>query len=154
MIGEYIMDKRPKRKINVERLIYSTMNFAMNIVHDVAKDLSKELERTVNTYSNTPEKELIETSKNLIAHINIPGVPKEDIKIDLTEMKLKIKVGYLETEESNMIKHKGKYNKLKKEIRLPKRIVVEDSTADLEDGILTVRMPKKVRKVRYEVPVG
>lgn len=146
------MDRRPKR--NFERLIYSTMNFAMNIVHDVANDLSKELEKTVNTYSNAPEKELIETSKDLIYHINISGVPKEDIMINLTGNKLEIKVGYVETEEDDMIRHREKYSKLKKEIRLPKRIVVEDSTADLENGILTVRMPKKIRKVRYEVPVG
>lgn len=143
-----------KRKSNFERLIYSTMNFAMNIVHDVAKDLSKELEKTVNTYSNAPERELMETYKDLIAHINIPGVPKEDIIINLIENKLEIKVGYVKTEENNLIRQRGKYSKLKKEIRLPKRIVVEDSTADLEDGILTIRMPKKIRKVKYEVPVG
>lgn len=148
------MDRRPKRKSNFERLIYSKMNFAMNIVHEVAKDLSKELEKTVNTYSNAPEKELIETSKDLIAHINILGVPKEDIMINLTENKLEIKVGYVKDEENNRIRHNRKYNKIKKEIMLPKRIVVEDSTADLENGILTVRMPKKIRKVRYEVPVG
>lgn len=148
------MDRRPKRKSNFERLIYSTINFAMNMVHDVAKDLSKELERTVNNYSNAPEKELIETSKDLIAHINILGVPKEDIMINLTENKLEIKVGYVKDEENNRVGHNRRYNKIKKEIRLPKRIVVEDSTADLENGILTVRMPKKIRKVRYEVPVG
>ncbi|MGF7118773.1 Hsp20/alpha crystallin family protein [Methanobacterium oryzae] len=147
------MDRRPRRKNNFERLIYSTMNFTMNIVHELAKDLSKELGNTVNNYSNVQEKELIETSKDLISHINILGVPKEDIIINLTENKLEIKVGYVKTEEGNKIRHNGKYNKLKKEIRLPKKIVVDDSTADLENGILTVRMPKKIRKVRYEVPV-
>jgi|GEM_PF-1781067 len=145
------MDKRPRRKFDHEKIIYFTVDFALDIIKNVAKGLSRELEKKIDNYSGTPENELIETSKDLIARIKLPGVPKEDIDIDLTEKKLKIKVGHVETDTKIM--YRGRNNKLKKEIRLPKRIVVEESAADLEEGVLTVTMPKKVRRVKYEVPV-
>lgn len=145
------MDKRPRRKFDHEKIIYVMVDFALDIIKNVARGVSRELEKKIDNYSGNPENELIETSKDLIARIKIPGVPKEDINIDLTEKKLKIKVDHVETDM--VIKYRGRNNKLKKEIMLPKRILVEESAADLEDGVLTVTMPKKVRRVKYEVPV-
>ncbi len=144
------MDRRPRR-IDHERIIYVTVDFAIDFIKNVAKGLFREIERNIDKYPSISDKELIETSKYLIARIDIPGVPKEDIVIDLTETKLEIKVGYVETGKNIVIKHRGRNNKFKKEIILPKKVVVEESIADLEDGLLTVKMPKKVKRVRYEV---
>mgnify|MGYP000899671589 CR=1 FL=1 len=138
------MNKKPRRKLDHERIIYVAVDFAVDVIKNVGKGLFRELERKIDNYSNNPNEELIETSKDLITHINIPGVPKEYIIIDLTEKKLEIRAGI---DKNGIMK-----SKLKKEINLPKLIVVEESSADYENGILTVTMPKKVKKIRYEVP--
>ncbi len=136
-----------RRKIDHERIIYVTVDFALSIVKNVAKGLFNELQKDMqrrNLSGNSPSEHLIETSKDLIARIDIPEIPKEDVIIDLSEEMLVI-------ETDTIVNQRGRRNKFKIEIKLPKRIEVDNSYADIEDGVLTVTMPKKIKRIKYEV---
>lgn len=143
-----------RRKIDHERLIYVTVDFALNIAKNVARGLYHELQKDIkkrNTsgHSLNSSDDLIETSKDLIARIDTHGIPKKDIIVDLTEEKLVVEADH--GGRATLIKGRRRKSKLKKVIKLPKRIVVDDSNADIEGGVLTVTMPKKIKKIKYEV---
>lgn len=137
------------RKTSIDRIIDDAM--------DYITDVSEEIEKSISSYASAPETDLIETHDNIIVHTNLPGIKKEDIKIDLTEEKLKIKVlGYeaAPLEEGARIKSRGRrHGKIKRVVKLPEKVIVEEAAAKLENGVLTVTMPKAEKKVRHEVPI-
>ena len=143
------MNGRPKRRTSVDKIIDDAM--------DYINDVSDEIERSISSYTGAPETDLIETHDNIVVRTNLPGIKKEDIKIDLTEEKLEIKVSGYETvplEEGARVRAKGRrHGKIKRVVKLPEKVIVEEAAAKLEDGVLTVTMPKSEEKVRHEVPI-
>jgi len=96
-----------------------------------------------------PLSDLKETDKELIASIEIPGVDKKEIQLQITENNLEVKVekraetkiekkGYLKAERS----YKGFY----RSIFLPSRVIPEQTKASYKDGVLEVVMPKAEKK--------
>jgi len=134
------MDRKPPRKLNHERIIYITVDFAIDILKNVTRGLLGELDKKIDSYSANSKNEINENAKDLIVRIYLPGIKKEDINVDLSQKRL----------ELSYIGPRGRNKKIKN-IKLPKSVVVEESTADLEDDILTVKMPKEVKKIKYEV---
>jgi HSP20 family protein len=143
------MDRRPRKRTSIDQIIDDAM--------DYINDVSDEIERSISSYTSAPETDLIETYDNIIVHTNLPGVKKEDITLDLTEEKLKIKVSEYERvpmEEGAQVKAKGrKHGKIKRVVKLPEKVIVDGAAAKLENGVLTVTMPKAEKKVRHEVPI-
>jgi len=96
-----------------------------------------------------PLSDLKETDKELIASIEIPGVDKKDIQLQITENNLEVKVekkqemrfnkkGFLKTERS----YKGFYRSMS----LPSRVIPEQAKASYKNGVLEVVMPKDEKK--------
>lgn len=143
------MDRRSRRRTSIDQIIDDAMAYV--------NDAADEIERSISSYTTAPETDLVETYDNIIVHTNLPGVKKEDITLDLTEEKLKIKVRSYEEapmEEGTQIKIKGrKHGKIKRVVKLPEKVIVEGATAKLENGVLTVTLPKAEKKVRHSVPI-
>ena len=95
------------------------------------------------------------TGKEVIAHIELPGVEKKDIDLNITENAVEIKA---EKKREAEIKKKGYYRQERsyagfhRAFSLPVNIKPEQSTAKLEKGVLEIVMPKarpeKARKGR------
>lgn len=96
-----------------------------------------------------PLSDLKETDKELIASIEIPGIDKKDIQLQITENNLEVKVekkqkmkvekkGYLRAERS----YKGFYRSMS----LPSRVIPEQAKASYKDGVLEIIMPKAEKK--------
>ncbi|MFX0069027.1 MAG: Hsp20/alpha crystallin family protein [Candidatus Hodarchaeota archaeon] len=77
-----------------------------------------------------PFAELIEEGNRLIVVAEVPGVEKEDIKIDLTNRGLEIDAG----------------NRFYKEIQLPTDVDFDKVEANCSNGILEIRIPKKEKQ--------
>ena len=73
-----------------------------------------------------PFAELIEEDDSLIVVAEVPGVEKEDIKIDLTSRGLVIDAG----------------NRFYKEIQLPGEVDFDNVKSNCTNGILEIRIPK------------
>ena len=142
------MDERPKRT-SIDQIFDDAMTYI--------SDAAEEIERSISSYTVAPETDLIETYDNIIVHTNLPGIKKEDITLDLTEDELIVKVvGYARSPmgEGAQIKAKGrKQGRIKRIIKLPEKVIVEEAVAKLENGVLTVTMPKAEKKVRHSVPI-
>lgn len=103
-----------------------------------------------------PSVDVVETDKEVIATADMPGIEKQDIKINLTENRLEISAetkreekreerGYIYRERS-----RGAYYRA---ISLPTSIDTENSKATYRNGILEIRMPKMEVKERKTLTV-
>ena len=101
-----------------------------------------------------PFVDMVETDKEIIATAEMPGLEKEDIKINLTEDKLEISA---ETKYEEEKKEKGYVYKERRSgsyyrmISLPSSIDSDNSKASYNNGILQITMPKK--EIKKKTPL-
>lgn len=92
-----------------------------------------------------PFSELEEREDGIIAHIEIPGTNKEDIRLEITENGLEIKA-----EKKTETKKEGKgysreerrYRGFYRKMSLPYKINPDGAKATYKDGVLEISMPR------------
>lgn len=86
-----------------------------------------------------------ENEKEYVVDIEIPGIKKEDIKLDLRDDVLTVSIDCKEEvneEKGNYIRKERRYGSLSRSFYV-ENIKAEDVKAKYVDGILTVTMPKE-----------
>jgi HSP20 family protein len=93
----------------------------------------------------TPAIDIKEEENKLLVTTDLPGINKEDIEINLKEDMLEIsaKSGKEnETEEEGYIRKEREYPHFYRVVHLPTSVKEEGSTAKIENGVLTITLPK------------
>jgi HSP20 family protein len=91
-----------------------------------------------------PPVDIKEERDNLVVTIDLPGINKEDIKLDLKGDILEISARSgeeKETEKQGYIRRERSYTRFYRALRLP-RSVKDEGTAKMENGVLTITLPK------------
>ncbi len=86
-----------------------------------------------------------ENDKEYIVEAELPGVKKEEIKLELNEGKLNISVeraSNVEEEKNNYVHKESSFSSMKRSIYLADS-ASEDIKAKLENGILSISVPKQ-----------
>jgi HSP20 family protein len=124
------------------------------------KEKQNDLGRTLSEYtSNSPLKpnmDIVEDEEQLTVMTDLPGFKRQDITIDITEDTIEITAQFDEDTETigkNFLKKERNYRKVNRIINLPAKVVSTESSAKLEDGVLTVILPKLEKKETFEVKV-
>ncbi len=97
----------------------------------------------------SPEIDVYETDKAVMAEISAPGMTVEDLDVSVENNLLKVKG---EKEEKKEDSEKGYYRKeirkgsFERVVRLPSNIDESKVTAEYKNGILKVEIPKAERK--------
>ncbi len=81
-----------------------------------------------------------------VIEMSVPGFTKEDIKINLEQQTLNISAELKQNEEQRDEKYLRKefsLNNLNRSFLLPKTVDVEKISADYQNGILKVTMPRR-----------
>lgn len=138
----------------------STAEEMFNDIMETLKDKQKDVERTVNEYSSNMSKkpliDVIEDDEEFIIITDLPGVAKENIKIDITEDAVEISAQFNDEtkfEDKTFIRKERKYGKVKRAVVLPEKIDINESSAKYENGVLTIVISKIEKKKSYEVKV-
>ncbi|BDZ71396.1 Hsp20/alpha crystallin family protein [Methanobacterium petrolearium] len=100
--------------------------------------------------------DVIENDDNIVVKTDLPGVNREDIKIDLTEDSLEIRAEHSEeTDQEGVTYHKKerRYASAARTLILPAKVKLNDVTAKFDNGVLTIIMPKLEKKETFEVKV-
>jgi len=110
-------------------------------------------------YECAPSTNILETNENFKLQMAVPGVKKEDIKIDLEKNILNITSKKSAEEQNNEdVKYTRKefvYGTFCRSFTLPETIDVDKIGAEVKDGILTVTLPKKEEtKVSKQIKVS
>eukprot|EP00871_Galdieria_phlegrea_P002069 jgi/Galph1/2863/GphlegSOOS_G1497.1 len=103
----------------------------------------------------SPTADLIEKEDAFLLKVEVPGLSKENIKVDLNGDILTVsgeRIHEHETEKG-MVYHNMErfYGTFERSVRLPKQIDRNSVKASYKDGILTITVPKeRVEKSEYQ----
>ncbi|MES2560465.1 MAG: Hsp20/alpha crystallin family protein [Bacteroidota bacterium] len=127
------------RELLRDSMISSNM---MNVFDNLFNETAAKFERNVFF---TPRTDVIETAQSFELHVSLPGVKKEDVKIDVDGDRLTIS-GERKTKEENKDEKnhlvESFYGKFSRSFNLPENVDKQNIGAALTDGILTLSIPK------------
>lgn len=97
----------------------------------------------------TPQIDVFERDNRLVTKIDLPGIKKEDVKVEVTDGYLTIsgerKTEREETKE-NVYRRERAYGSFYRTVPLPEGIKLEDVKATFADGVLEVSVPLPARR--------
>ncbi len=122
------------------------------------EDLKREGEETaLSTRCWAPAVDIFETKEDYVFKLELPGIAKENVKVDLEGDKLSI-TG--ERKEDTEVK-KEEYHRVERycgsfarSFQLPQNADGEKINAAMKDGILELRIPKKEEAKAKSIPIS
>ncbi len=93
-----------------------------------------------------PAVDIRETDDALIVAAELPGIERKDVKVDIKDGVLTIsgeRKYEKEADEENVHRMERVYGRFSRSFSLPSNVDVDKVEAKLENGVLTVRLPKK-----------
>jgi HSP20 family protein len=104
--------------------------------------------------------DIYETDKDIIANIELPGIEKKDIKLNIKEDKIEIKVEKKsevekKDEKKGFYRRERLYSGFYRCFKLPVYADTEKVDADFKNGVLNITIPKKKghEKKYKQIPV-
>ncbi|MFQ5708065.1 MAG: Hsp20/alpha crystallin family protein [bacterium] len=102
--------------------------------------------------------DIAEDNDNFYLSVELPGIPREDVKLKYEEGLLTItgeKKGEKEEKDMNYHRVERSYGKFERSFRVPSRIVSDKIDANFANGVLTVTLPKpeEVKPKEIEVKI-
>ena len=104
-------------------------------------------------YSVRPLTDIVETEKELKLISEIPGIPKESVSIDLEGRVLGIKAG-MNKEEKTETGYSFLSRSYERKFRIPEGFDTDKISADLNDGRLTLVIPKEAVNSPRQISVN
>lgn len=102
-----------------------------------------------SSYSFVPKVDVIEEDKAFEIHVAVPGVNKDDFKIDLNDNYLTIsgeRKFSKEKKENQYRSFETQYGSFSRSFTLPETVASDKITANYINGILVVTLPKDEKK--------
>lgn len=144
---------------------------ARSLSPDLAGDVFDDFDRIVDsflrpTFANTvnfqPSCDIHETKDHYLVSFDMPGVKKDDIKIELQDNQLVIsgerRYESKNGQEGSALRHERAYGKFERSFALPKTINADQIEAQYENGVLNVALPKveaaKGRRIQIQSGQG
>lgn len=128
----------PRSQMNDFRRGFEVLNSMLNSM-DISTQSGKE------EYDFVPSVNTRESEDAYHLELDLPGVKKEDIKVDIEDNNLIIsgeKKLKEELKEENYYKVESYYGEFKRSFAIPKEADVENIHAESRDGVLEVTIPK------------
>ncbi|MBI5036324.1 Hsp20/alpha crystallin family protein [Candidatus Micrarchaeota archaeon] len=130
---------------------FGEMERMQNEVNRVFSSYKRRLPQT-----QQPALDLIDRRDELVVVVDLPGVSKEDVRVECTEDYLQIRAG---SGEKNEEKKRGYYysersaSSFSRGFSLPSRVVPEKANTTFKNGVLEIRLPKKEKTVAKKAHV-
>jgi HSP20 family protein len=103
-----------------------------------------------------PAVDLYEKDDHFVIKAELPGVDKNDIKVDLKDRVLTLsgeRTHDNEVKEENYYRQERSYGKFQRVFRLPADVDSDKIKAEFKDGVLQVEVPKPEEKKAKQVTV-
>ena len=95
--------------------------------------------------SRTPLMDVEDHGDKYEMNIEMPGIPKEDINIEVTPNTIEISAEHEETDEGkgkNYLRRERSSTSFYRSLDLPEELKTDNVDAELEDGVLKISLPK------------
>jgi HSP20 family protein len=100
---------------------------------------------SVPSAGETVDVDLLERDDEYEVTVDLPGFEPDDVDVDVTEQMLQVAAEYEETEEDaedNYLTRERRAESIRRSVRLPTAIDPDGATARMQNGVLTVTLPK------------
>ncbi len=105
-----------------------------------------------------PAMDISETEEGYLVEMDVPGIPKDNIKISVKDNQLTI-TGERKSEKKEENKDRTYhrieryYGKFQRTIALPSEIDIEKIKADYKDGVLKITLPRSEKSKPKEIKI-
>ncbi len=134
-----IFDELKRMRDEMDHIFVSYFN-------EPGKRLTQDIDKkTQQLMTRKPLSDIVETDTEVIASIELPGINKNDIQLNVTDYSLEIST---KTKQETEVKNKGffkqerRYSNFQRVLPLPAQVEPEKVTAKMENGLLTITMLK------------
>ncbi len=106
-----------------------------------------------NIAHRTPPMDIADLGDKYEMQVEMPGIPKDDINIEVTPNGIEISADQEKTEEDkdkNWLRRERSSVKFYRSLELPEELKTDKIDAELRDGILTISMPKTEPKPEHK----
>ena len=111
--------------------------------------------RTYNGEGTSPALDVHQTADEIVVSAALPGMKAEDVDITITGQTLSIRGEFKadeKVERDQYLYRERRYGSFHRQLQLPVRVQGDAATANFEDGVLTLTIPKaeevKPRQIR------
>ena len=139
------MTKRMDSKGLIDKMLEDTASAIDSIKNDI--------EKSIVDYTFVPGKDIIETDDTVIVRVDFAGIKKENIVLNLTETKLKVKAEFEDEHLGEVMGNNRRPTLIRRTVRFPKKVLAEEAEAKFENGLLTVEVPKLEKKESFSVNI-
>jgi HSP20 family protein len=102
----------------------------------------------------SPPVDIEETDDAYVIEAELPGVKRQDVNIELVGNELSVTGEIKEHERKGVLRRQTRHvGRFDYRVKLPDLVDAEKIDANLEDGVLTVRVPKSERAQRRKIEV-
>jgi len=108
---------------------------------------------TTMTTSRTPLLDVADLGDRYEMRVEMPGIPKEEINIEVTPTGVEISAEHDESKEDrnkNWLRKERRSMSFYRSLELPEELKTNDVEAELKDGVLTVILPKVEPKPEHK----
>jgi HSP20 family protein len=99
----------------------------------------------------TPDVEIFHRNSELVIHADLPGLTKDDVKVDVTENQVSIegeRQRQHEEEREGVYRSERSYGRFYRVIPLPEGVIADQAKATFKDGVLEITMPAPPEQAR------
>jgi HSP20 family protein len=99
----------------------------------------------------TPEVEIFHRNSELVIRADLPGLTKDDVKVDVTEDQVTIegeRQRQHEEEREGVYRSERSYGRFYRVISLPEGVIADQAKATFKDGVLEIAMPAPPEQAR------
>jgi HSP20 family protein len=110
------------------------------------------LEESLLSEGFVPPCDIEETDSHFLVSFDLPGIKKDDVKIDLRDHQLTVS-GERKEELKGRKSRERYYGAFARSFTLPSNVDADHVDASFEDGVLQVALPKTAVSERKQIPV-
>jgi HSP20 family protein len=120
-------------------------------------ELMEEIEPTAGQESTIrPLADVLETDGEVIVIMDLPGVDKQNVDITISDRELSVVAEKKRQEEEqarDYHKRERTYKRFERMVSLPVGVKMDEATASLANGVLSVTIPKEVVTTRKRIAI-
>jgi len=109
----------------------------------------------------TPAVDLMDKGKEYELKVEMPGITREDVSIEVGEKDVQISAETREEvdekgAEGGYIRRERRYSRIYRRVPIPEPVIADKTSAEMKDGLLVIKLPKvsgperKARKIEVK----
>ena len=120
------------------------------------REVQKKQEGTTPTRIFLPTTDIYETEQGLTVSMEMPGVDKENVDINIADGVLIVegRIDFGRYQELRPVYSEYNIGNFRRSFSLPENIDQENIKAEMKDGVLTLALPKAEQAKLRQIPIG